>query len=84
MMKNMNVVNKISRFSMWSLVYLCIIVLWLVFEQYRGILSGDGMRVFFWPVLAAVFIMTHYERRLRKRKYPEVAKSGPHQGTRRD
>jgi hypothetical protein len=57
--------NKIKSFTNWSLVFLCTTVLWLVFEQSKKMLTGDGTQAVSWPILGAMCIMVYYERKIR-------------------
>jgi len=54
--------KKIKSFTNWSLIFLFATVLWLIFEQNK---KTDGYGAAMLPLIIAVGIMAHYERRIR-------------------
>ena len=61
--------KKIKSFSNWSLAFLFATVLWLIFAQNK---KADGYGATLVPLIIAVGIMAHYERRIRS-----MGKSSP-------
>jgi hypothetical protein len=57
--------KKITSFTGWSVVFLFGTVAWIIFEQQRGLLPGKGTAAMSFPIIIAVSIMAHYERRIR-------------------
>jgi len=54
--------KKFKTYSGWSAVFLLVTVFWFVFEQNR---KADGYMAASFPMIIAIAIMAHYERRLR-------------------
>ena len=71
--------KKYKSFTHWSVVFTCATVLWLIFEQNRKMLTGEATGVVFWPILGAMCIMVHYERKIRSLAHsnpPEITVGG--------
>jgi hypothetical protein len=54
--------KKIKAFTNWSFVFLGITLAWLIFQQNK---KADGYGANMLPIIIAVAIMAHYERRIR-------------------
>jgi hypothetical protein len=55
--------KKIKSYTGWSAVFLLATVAWLIFEQNAKLFNSETAAISF-PIIGAVFIMTHYERRI--------------------
>jgi len=63
----------IKSFTNWSIIFLVATVFWLIFEQNK---KADGYGAAMIPLIIAVAIMAHYERRIRLlAKSPEIKTS---------
>jgi hypothetical protein len=54
--------KKIGSFTYWSLLFLVATVSWLIIEQNK---KADGYGATMIPLIIAISIMAHYERRIR-------------------
>ncbi|MBU6409569.1 MAG: hypothetical protein KGR98_04185 [Verrucomicrobia bacterium] len=71
--------KKLKSFTGWSVVFLAGTVLWVIFEQNRNLLNGEGTAAMSLPIIIAVSIMAYYERRIRSLSHsnaPEIMIAG--------
>lgn len=57
--------KKVAFFTGWSVVFLFCTVAWIIYEQQRGNLNGEGTVAISYPIILAVCIMAYYEHRIR-------------------
>jgi D-alanyl-lipoteichoic acid acyltransferase DltB (MBOAT superfamily) len=70
--------KKLKSFTGWSIVFLLATVSWLIFEQNTKLLNSETAAISF-PIVVAVSIMAHYERRIRSLGHsnpPEIMVAG--------
>jgi hypothetical protein len=60
--RKQNTMEKIKTYTGWSAVFLLTTVFWFVFEQNQ---KAEGYMAASFPIIIAIVIMAHYERRIR-------------------